>query len=483
MSGSGAEARYRIGALLGAGGMAEVYLAEDAVLGRRVAVKCLRGEHVGDPEWTERFRGEAQILAALEHPGAIPVYDAGQLAGGRDYYAMKRIRGETLGCLLGQRGEAGVRDPSALVRWLDVFERVCDTVAAAHAAGVVHRDLKPDNVMVDQFGAVYVVDWGLARHLEAAPGAPDGPGRILGTPGYLAPEQARGAGEDSGTQADVFALGCILYEILTGQPAFPGDTQRALLKGVLYHDPAEPRKANPLVARALSAICQKALAKDPYRRYPSAAELGADLRCYREHRPVSARPPGVGERLRNWGRRRPALAASCTTLAAALLIGGGGLLSNAALETHMTGEVYDWIDSLDRQAGQLGRELASVRGALEDGGQTPGERRALEQRAAGLAEGVEIREELIRSMTMGVVAISRFAPEGPARQLLREHFWAYCEELLGRARYAAALALLDFALESYAGANLFNVSEAEHARLLAQRARVAELAARAEGAE
>jgi serine/threonine protein kinase len=252
--------KYDAVSVLGQGGMATVYLARDRELGREVALKVMRlpepAAGIG-----ERLRQEARILAQLEHPGLVPVHDVGVLPDGRVFYAMKRVRGRRL--------DEHLRDARALPERLRLFERICLTVAFAHAQGVIHRDLKPANVMVGPFGEVLVLDWGVAKLREEGPGAvPSSPGSsgpatahgaVVGTPGYMAPEQARGLPVDA--RADVFALGRILESMLTGQD--------------------EPDASGPArVPRPISSILAKALDPEPDRRYPGARELGDDIGRY-----------------------------------------------------------------------------------------------------------------------------------------------------------------------------------------------------------
>src|SRR5205823_5492401 len=222
------------------GGMGAVLEALDPDLGRRVAVKVLLEKHRGQPDLVRRFLEEAQVTGQLQHPGVAPVYGVGRTADGRPYFAMKLVQGTTLADLLRARPSPG----HDLPRFLDVFEGVCQTVAYAHSRGVIHRDLKPSNVMVGAFGEVLVMDWGLAKILASAgrerPGDPphwapavpefirradpeqSRPGVVLGTPAYIPPEQARGETDRLDERADVFGLGAILCEVLTGQPPYAG---------------------------------------------------------------------------------------------------------------------------------------------------------------------------------------------------------------------------------------------------------------------
>jgi serine/threonine protein kinase len=257
--------KYTLVRQLGAGGMGIVYLAEDRELGRHVALKVLRREHA-DPETAARLVREARILAGLEHPGIVPVHEIGTLPDGRSYYVMKHVEGERL--------DEVVRRGLSRAQSLTLFERICDTVAFAHAHGVVHRDLKPENVMVGPFGATLVLDWGVAKRMGegAAPhptaasapaagaltaGALTLDGAVIGTPAYMAPEQRAGATVDA--RADVYALGALLHFLLAGRPA-PG-----------------PGVAPPDVPRALASICRRATAADPAARYDDVASLAADV--------------------------------------------------------------------------------------------------------------------------------------------------------------------------------------------------------------
>jgi serine/threonine protein kinase len=276
--------RYELRSLLGRGGMGAVYLAGDRELGREVAVKVL---DTVTPDAAARLRQEARILGRLEHPGIVPIHDVGTLPDGRVYYVMKRVRG--------QRIDAHVRAGRSIPDLLGVFERICDTVAFAHARGVIHRDLKPENIMVGEFGEVLVLDWGVAKVLhgsdpanaaaDAEPGRSGpatGHGTVLGTPGYMAPEQARGDGAID-ERADVFGLGAILQFMLTGLPPGSQDGSAGL-------------------PRALRAIWAKAQAPDPGERYPDVGALGRDVSRYRAGAAVEAHAEGPGERLARFAR-------------------------------------------------------------------------------------------------------------------------------------------------------------------------------------
>ena len=289
--------RYRLIERIASGGMGSVYLAEDATLGRRVAIKILDvPDSSGD--LAARLQREAHILASLEHPGIVPVHDAGTLADGRVFYAMKFVEGERL--------DRFSERESTLPGRLRIFQRICDTVAFAHTRGVLHRDLKPENIMTGPFGEVLVMDWGVAKILRADrismpnEAIPDQPretprglvavsmrtplktahGAVLGTPGYMAPEQARGDVEHLDERADIYSLGAMLQFLI-----------------------AANARGTQTTPRAVSAIARKAMDADPAARYASAAELGQDIARYLDGLPVLAYPENALQKIARWAAR------------------------------------------------------------------------------------------------------------------------------------------------------------------------------------
>jgi serine/threonine-protein kinase len=344
-------ARYTLKRLHGAGGIGRVWLAHDDHLGRDVALKELRPEYARSPAHRARFLQEARVTGQLEHPAIVPVYELTERpGGGQPFYAMRFVQGRTLSAAAadyhGTR-QANRADALALAALLNAFVGVCNAVAFAHARGVVHRDLKGPNVVLGEFGEVVLLDWGLAKVLgraEEEAGARDIPlgrdgeetrtveGQVMGTPAYLAPEQAAGQVDRIGPRTDVYGLGAILYEILTGRPPFSGADVKEILRRVRQEEPALPRALWPSVPQALEAICLRALAKDPADRYPSAMELAAEVQRWLAGEPVRAWREPWRVRARRWlGRHRTAMSAAAAAALVALvsLAAATGLLAAA----------------------------------------------------------------------------------------------------------------------------------------------------------
>lgn len=297
--------RYDVRRVLGRGGMGTVYAAHDRRLERDVAIKVSNAPaQISDLE--TRLRQEARVLAQLEHPGIVPVHDAGELEDGRWFYVMKLVRGETLPQHVATlAGEAAI---------LGVFERIAETVAFAHAAGIVHRDLKPSNVMVGPFGEVLVLDWGVAKILcetaellsdsrsfsgsGSGSGSGTASGTRIGTPGFMAPEQQRGEAADAGPGADVYSLGALLFWLLTGvEPPATPDAPSGSVSGTLSGSVSRRLSGmQPRTPRRLRAIVARCLAERPGDRYPDAGALVADLARYRAGRAVEAHPESALER-------------------------------------------------------------------------------------------------------------------------------------------------------------------------------------------
>jgi WD40 repeat protein/serine/threonine protein kinase len=306
-----AVAGYDILGLLGRGGMGVVYQARHLGLNRLVALKMvLAGVHA-DAGQLARFRGEAEAVARLQHPHIVQIYEVGE-QDGRPFLALEYLSGGSLAEKL-----AGTPQPPRAAA--ELVETLARAVQAAHDKGVIHRDLKPANVLLTEDGTPKIADFGLAKRLDAEAGQTQS-GAVLGTPSYMAPEQAAGKGKAVGPAADVYALGAILYELLTGRPPFKGATPLETLQQVVAEEPVPPRRLSPQVPPDLETVCLKCLHKEPHRRYPSAVELAEDLRRFLEDRPTLARPVGFWQRGVKWARRRPALAALTGVSGLAVLI-------------------------------------------------------------------------------------------------------------------------------------------------------------------
>lgn len=289
---------YELFGILGRGGMGVVYKARHLALNRIVALKMvLAGEHADDEE-RGRLRREAEAAAQLQHPNIVQVFEVGEQHG-RPFIALEYVGGGSL-----EQKIAGTPQPSLFAAQL--VQTLARAVHHAHEHGVVHRDLKPGNVLLATDGTPKVTDFGLAKQLQGGPRQTQS-GAVLGTPSYMAPEQAAGKTRRVGPLSDVYSLGAVLYEMLTGRPPFKAETSLDTLLQVIDSDPVAPRQLNPNCPRDLETICLKCLRKEPTDRYGSAAELADDLQRFLDGEPIKARPIGTGERAVRWLRKRPAL--------------------------------------------------------------------------------------------------------------------------------------------------------------------------------
>jgi WD40 repeat protein len=306
---------YEILGQLGRGGMGVVYKARQIALSRLVALKMIRAGGLPDPDHESRFQTEAEAVAHLEHANIVRIHEVGQ-HDGLAYLALEYVGGGTLADRL-HNGPLPPRDAAHLVEVLALAAH------HAHEKGIVHRDLKPANVLLGEDGTPKLTDFGLAKRLDVE-GGHTRTGAVMGTPSYMAPEQAAGAA-DVGPGADVYALGTILYECLTGRPPFRGASVLETLEQVRVREPVSPRALQPNVPRDLETIGLKCLQKDPRQRYTSARELAEDLRRFLRDRPILARPVGRPERAWRWCRRNPALAGLSAVLIVGALVAAGFL--------------------------------------------------------------------------------------------------------------------------------------------------------------
>ena len=264
--------RYEVGEILGFGGMSEVHLAHDNRLHRDVAIKVLRADLARDPSFYLRFRREAQNAAALNHPAIVAVYDTGEAetaSGPLPYIVMEYVDGVTLRDIVHTDG------PMPSQRAIEVIADACQALNFSHQHGIIHRDVKPANIMISKNNAVKVMDFGIARAIADGSSSVTQTAAVIGTAQYLSPEQARGEPVDA--RSDVYSLGCVLYEILTGDPPFVGDSPVAVAYQHVREDPVPPSQRHPGIAADLDAVVLKALAKNPDNRYQTAAEMRNDL--------------------------------------------------------------------------------------------------------------------------------------------------------------------------------------------------------------
>ena len=303
---------YEVLEEIGRGGMGVIYKARQVSLNRVVALKMILAGRLANEQDIQRFHSEAEAAAKLEHPGIVPIFEIGQHAG-QHYFSMGFVEGQSLA----KRVAAGPLSPR---RAAELVAQIAETVHYAHERGIIHRDLKPANVLLDRSGQPHVTDFGLAKELRRDSDL-TGTGQILGTPSYMPPEQAAGKSDPIGPTADVYALGAILYCLLTGRPPFQAATPVDTLRQVLEQLPVSVSQLNGQVPLDLETISLKCLEKDPRRRYATALELAEELERYLDGRPILARPVGFFERTGRWCRRNPVVAGLITTAVLCLVVG------------------------------------------------------------------------------------------------------------------------------------------------------------------
>jgi serine/threonine-protein kinase len=397
----GGRGRYTLTRLQASGGLGHVWLAHDPELERDVALKEIRPEHGESAMTCTRFLGEARITGRLEHPGIVPVYELARDVSGRPFYTMRFIQGRTLTAAIEEyhqlqqtsqlpQNQGNPRQAHLVFReLLQRFISVCQTISYAHSKGILHRDLKPDNVMLGEFGETLVVDWGLAkpytghgikssgsevgaRRLPAnpfesgsssqSPSSLTQEGNIIGTPMYMAPEQTIGDPHLLGPWTDIHALGILLYILLTGKPPYSGDVVDVMLQ-IRDRLPVPPSHLHRTVPRALEAVCLKALAKNPADRYGSATELAAEIQHWLADEPVQACREPLGTRLRRWVKRHRALV---TGAAATVIVGVVALLVSTVFLTVANQRERVAKQEAEQQRDRADKNLDLARKAVDD---------------------------------------------------------------------------------------------------------------------
>jgi serine/threonine protein kinase len=302
---------YELLEKIGRGGQGVVYRARQKSLNRTVALKVISLGYWATEAHLKRFRREAEAAASLDHPSIVPIYEVGE-RDGCCYFSMKFIEG-------GQLDEVVSRAPMSIRQAAELIAKVARTVHYAHEHGILHRDIKPGNVLLDQKGEAHLTDFGLARLVETE-STVTRTKEVLGTPSYISPEQAVGETRNLTSATDVYGLGAVLYQLLTGHPPFAGGTTYETIRLLLDTEPRPPRLLNPKIDRDLSTICLNCLEKDPQRRYSSALALAEDLERWLKHEPIRAKRSGFFTHTRKWVRRHPSTAV-LVTLVVALAVG------------------------------------------------------------------------------------------------------------------------------------------------------------------
>jgi TolB-like protein/Flp pilus assembly protein TadD len=320
---------YELLEVVGRGGQGVVYRAHQKSLNRTVALKTISMGSWATEAHLKRFRREAEAAASLEHPGIVAIYEVGE-RDGSCYFSMRFVEG-------GQLDQVIKREPMSIRPATELILKVARTVHYAHEHGILHRDIKPGNILLDAKGEPLLTDFGLARLVEAESTVTQTK-EVMGTPSYMAPEQAVGNNAAVSSATDVYGLGAVLYQLLTGHPPFAGGTTYETIKLVLDTEPRQPRLLNPKIDRDLSTICLKCLEKDPKRRYASALALAEDLEHWLKHEPILARRTGFFARARKWVRRNPSTAI-LVTLLVALAAASGGVVWNRVFAVPMAKSV------------------------------------------------------------------------------------------------------------------------------------------------
>jgi serine/threonine-protein kinase len=432
--------RYRPLRLHARGGLGEVHLAEDAELGRRVALKRIQGEYAHDPESRRRFLVEAKVTARLEHPGVVAVHGLVE-DDGQPCYAMRFIEGPTLAEAIRdfhqtdyQPGRDSGERSLALRELLGHFVAVCNTLAYAHSRGVVHRDLKPANILLGKYGETLVVDWGLAKVLgphepetdraepsraRAAPAGAEAatqPGEVKGTPEFMSPEQAGGQTDQVGPPVDVFGLGAILYAILTGRPPYQGDLYQVMVRAATVEFPP-PRQVKSGVPPPLEAVCLKAMAARTADRYVGALELKAEVERWLADEPVSAYRERFAARAGRWARNHRPLV---TGLAAAVVVALAALAVATLLLSHANRREHAARELAERREAEAVDNFRLARQAVDEYSLKVGDDRRLKENLPLL------RKELLQSVVPFYERLVARGGDGPE---MRAELARACQKL------------------------------------------------------
>ncbi|HET6201914.1 MAG TPA: bifunctional serine/threonine-protein kinase/formylglycine-generating enzyme family protein [Planctomycetota bacterium] len=457
--------RFRILGRLGHGGMGVVFRARDTTLGRDVAIKVLPASLALLPEALERFRREARALAHLRHPHIVAIHEVGETTDGVSYFAMDLVEGASLDAILRRlagsspptlragdlrpvpaEGGSAERTGSYVEAVVRLAAKVADALEHAHRAGVVHRDVKPGNILVDGDGEPHLADFGLARDFESA--VLTRTGATVGTPCYMAPEQVSGTAKAVGPRTDVYALGATLYEALTLRRPFPGDVASEVFRQVLSREPVRPRKLNASISPDLETVCLKALEKDPDRRYATAGEFAEDLRNLLELRPIRARSAGPLTRTTKWARRNRLAAFAGATVAAAVLA------VPAVLFVQGHAEVRSRIAEAERRLSSYLQDLRALRDiearfgplrfAITSHSLSQDERKRFISLEDELIKGLRMAEQGFFRVAESIEAVERLDPGNPTVARIRaEAFAERWQEAVRKGDESAAVLYLE----------------------------------------